>query len=82
LFGCLIARLSKRQLGRGIQNLQQHFEGLANGSVYQRHPDYQDPSNARIAVLNLLKPEMRIDGFIKSKLSNKLNAMALTESKS
>jgi len=48
----------------GRTNLKQHFEGLANG-VYQRHPDYQDQSSIRIAVLNLLKPEMRIDGFIK-----------------
>jgi len=45
-------------------------------AVCQRHPDYQDPKHSiRIAVLNLLKPEMRIDGFIKQ-VENKLNAMA------
>ncbi len=54
--------------GRGVQGTYSSIlKGLANGGVYQRHPDYQDPTkrSIRIAVLNLLKPEMRIDRFIK-----------------
>ncbi len=42
------------------------LKGLANGGVYQRHRDYQNPSERpiRIAVLNLLKPDIRIARFM------------------
>ena len=42
------------------------LKGLVSGGVYQRHRDYQNPLERpiRIAVLNLLKPEIRVDGFI------------------
>jgi hypothetical protein len=42
------------------------LRGLLSGGVYQRHHDYQKPSERpiRIAVLNLIKPEMPVRGFI------------------
>lgn len=53
--------------GKGVRGTYNSIlKGLANGSVYQRHRDYQESPDRpiRIAVLNLLKPEMRVDGFI------------------
>lgn len=54
--------------GQGVRGTYSSIlKGLTNGGVYQRHPDYQQPANRpiRLAVLNLLKPDMGIDKFIK-----------------
>jgi hypothetical protein len=42
------------------------LKGLASGGVYQRHRDYQSPSEypVRLSVLNLLKPEIRVNEFM------------------
>lgn len=54
--------------GQGIRGTYGSIlNGLAKGGVYRRHPTYQQPANRpiRLAVLNLLKPNMRINSFIK-----------------
>ncbi|MCU0549134.1 MAG: hypothetical protein MUC48_07280 [Leptolyngbya sp. Prado105] len=53
--------------GKGVQETYSSIlKGLAKGSVYQRHRDYQGLDNRpiRVAVLNLLNPEMRADRLI------------------
>lgn len=55
------------QFGQGVIGLYNGIlSGLARGGVYQRHQDYQNASERpiRLAVLNLLKPEVRVNGFM------------------
>ena len=53
--------------GQGVKGFYNDIlQGLASGGVYQRHRDYQSLSERpiRLAVLNLLKPEMQVSGFM------------------
>ncbi|MFQ3638233.1 MAG: Piwi domain-containing protein [Cyanobacteriota bacterium] len=55
------------QFGQGVTGLYNGIlRGLASGGVYQRHRDYQNASERpiRLAVLNLLKPEAQVNGFM------------------
>lgn len=55
------------QFGQGVTGLYNGIlRGLASGGVYHRHRDYQNVSERpiRLAVLNLLKPEAQVNGFM------------------